>query len=96
MHKSLHSEKYTVVFLAMLREARVAANMTQQELASALRVERSLISKAEAGARRLDTIESLEWVRALGISFADFASALEGRLVALELRNSGGRRRAKP
>ena len=95
MHKSLHSEKYTVVFLAMLRETRVAANMTQQDLANALNVERSVISKAEGGVRRLDAIETFEWIRALGNTFAEFASALEVRLVALELRNAGGRRRPK-
>lgn len=96
MRKSLHSEKYVAVFLAMLREARVAANMTQQDLATALNVERTVVTKAETGVRRLDPIETFEWVRCLGITFAEFASALEERLAALELRNSVGRRRAKP
>lgn len=95
MHKSLHSEKYAAVFLSMLREARIAANMTQQDLATALNVERTVITKAETGVRRLDPIETFEWVRCLGVTFAAFASALEEKLVALELRNSGGRRRAK-
>lgn len=95
MRKSLHSEKYVAVFLAMLREARVAAGMTQQDLATALKVERTVVTKAEGGGRRLDPIETFEWVRCLGISFAEFALALEERLLALETRNSGGRRRIK-
>ena len=93
MHKSLHSEKYTAVFLAMLRDVRLAAQMTQQDLATALDVDRTVVTKVETGVRRLDPIETFEWVRCLGITFTDFASALEERLIALELRNSGGRRR---
>lgn len=95
MHKSLHSEQYAAVFLAMLREARVAANMTQQDLATALNVERTVVTKAETGVRRLDPIETFEWVRCLGTTFSTFAASLEDRLVALELRNSGGARRGK-
>ena len=69
--------------------------MTQQDLATALGVDRTVITKAEAGLRRLDPIETFEWVRSLGITFAAFASELEDRLVALELRNSGGKRHGK-
>ena len=95
MHKSLHSEKYAAVFLAMLRDARLAARMTQQDLAAALGVDRTVVTKVETGVRRLDPIETFEWVRCLGTTFAAFSASLEERLLALELRNSGGRRRAK-
>jgi DNA-binding XRE family transcriptional regulator len=95
MHKSINQEKYSAVFLGMLRGARIAADMTQQDLATALGVDRTLITKVETGIRRLDPIETFEWLRCLGHSFAEFAAALEERLLALELRNSGGRRRAK-
>lgn len=90
---SLHTEKYAAVFLSMLRDARLAAEMTQKDLAEALGVDRTVIVKAEAGVRRLDLVETFEWLRCLGIPLAAFASALEERLVALETRNSGGRRR---
>lgn len=86
---------YAAVFLAMLRDARLAAEMTQQDLAAALGVDRTVVSKVETGIRRLDPIETFEWVRSLGLTFATFAAALEERLVALELRNSGGKRRGK-
>ena len=95
MQKSLHSEKYNAVFLAMLREARLGAQMTQQDLATALGVDRTVVTKVETGARRLDPIETFEWVRCLGTTFATFSALLEERLLALELRNSGGRRSAK-
>jgi len=95
MHKSLHSQKYAAIFLNMLRQARVAAEMTQEELARALGVERTLVTKVENGVRRLDTTETYEWVRCLGVTFADFAAGLEQELIALELRNSAGRRRVK-
>ena len=95
MHKSLHSEKYAAVFLNMLRDARLAAQMTQQDLATALGVDRTVVTKVETGVRRLDPIETFEWVRCLGTTFAAFSASLEERLLALELRNSGGRRRAK-
>ena len=93
MHKSLHSEKYAAVFLALLRNARLSAQMTQQDLATALDVDRTVVTKVETGVRRLDPIETFEWVRCLGTTFADFAAELEERLIALELRNAGGRRR---
>lgn len=95
MQKSLHTEKYTAVFLSLLRDARLTAAMTQQDLATALNVDRTVVTKVETGVRRLDPIETFEWVRCLGITFAAFASALEERLVALELRNAGGRHRTK-
>ena len=95
MHKSLHSEKYAAVFLAMLRDARLAAQMTQQDLATALGVDRTVVTKVETGVRRLDPIETFEWVRCLGTTLATFSASLEERLLALEVRNSGGRRHAK-
>ena len=95
MHKSLHSQKYAAIFLKMLRQARAEAEMTQQELAGALGVERTLVTKVENGVRRLDTTETYEWVRCLGGTFSDFAAELEQELIALELRNSAGRRRVK-
>ncbi len=92
MHKSLYSEQYTDVFLAMLRDARLAAGMTQQDLAMALGVDRTVVTKVERGVRRLDPIETFEWVRHLGITFAAFSSSLEDQLLALKVRNSGGPR----
>lgn len=95
MHKSLHSEKYVAVFLALLRDARLNANMTQQDLAAALGVDRTVITKVETGVRRLDPIETFEWVRCLGTTFTTFSASLEEHLLALELRQTGGNRRSK-
>ena len=93
MQKTLHSEKYNAVFLALLRDARSNAKMTQQELATALGVDRTMVTKAESGVRRLDPIETFHWVRCLGTTFAAFSALLEDRLLAFEMRsNVSGRR----
>lgn len=97
--KTLYSEK-TAIFLALLREKRLAAGMTQLELATALgntlgSIGRTTVTKVELGVRRLDPVESYEWARCLGMTFAELAATLEERFIALEVRNSGGRRRVK-
>lgn len=97
--KTLYSEK-TAVLLALLREKRLAAGMTQLDLATALGevlgpTGRTTVTKVELGVRRLDPVEAFEWARCLGMTFTEFAAALEERLIALEVRNSGGRRRIK-
>ena len=50
----------------MLREAREAANMTQQELAQKLRRPQSYVAKVEGGERRLDVVELLAIAGAVG------------------------------
>jgi transcriptional regulator with XRE-family HTH domain len=74
-----HSAEYGH-FLTELREARLAAGLTQEALASRLSVHQTLISKAEAGTRRVDVVELRAWTRALGLSLADFVAKLEQRI----------------
>jgi transcriptional regulator with XRE-family HTH domain len=74
---SLHSPRYRQ-FLERLRAARLAAGLTQAEVASALGKPQSFVSKSENGERRVDAIE-----------FADLAS-LYG--VAMEALAAAGRR----
>jgi len=62
-----HSAEYRH-FLDELRAARDAAAMTQEALASKLRVHQTLISKGELGTRRVDIVELRAWLRALGDS----------------------------
>lgn len=67
---SIHSVEYRR-FLARLRDARRAAKLTQQQVASTLGVPQSWVSKSESGERRVDVVElkrlatlykkSLEW-----------------------------------
>ena len=81
----LHSPRYRQ-FLERLRAARVAAGLTQVEVARSLGKPQSFVSKSENGERRVDAVE-----------FADLA-ALYGKameeLVAAEVSlRTGGRRR---
>jgi transcriptional regulator with XRE-family HTH domain len=62
--KTIHSEKYRYL-LALLREAREKAGITQAELSVQLAKPQSYVSKYENGERRLDVIEFLGVCRAL-------------------------------
>lgn len=87
MQKSLYNRHYQVM-LAMLRDARAAANLTQVELAARLAVSQSDVSKIEQGARRLDVIELRQWLHAIGVQLPQFISAFEAKLDA-DLMPSG-------
>ena len=65
MIKSVHSEPYSV-FAALLVDARKGAGMRQIELAQKLNKPQSFVSKFECGERRLDVIEFLVIMDALG------------------------------
>jgi len=52
---------------SMIEEARRKAGMSQQEVADALGVHQTFVSKIEKGERRLDLVEFLEVADALGI-----------------------------
>ena len=66
MKKSVHSEPYSV-FAALLVSARKRAGMRQIELAQKLNKPQSFVSKFECGERRLDVIEFLTIMDALGV-----------------------------
>lgn len=76
MDKSIHSRDYSV-FLSLLKNARVNAQVPQTELAERLGVTQVFVSKVERGERRLDLVETLWWCHSLGVSFSEFASTLE-------------------
>jgi transcriptional regulator with XRE-family HTH domain len=50
-------------FLKRLRDARLAARLTQVEAAAALRKPQSFVSKAETGERRIDVIELQDFAK---------------------------------
>lgn len=79
MDKSIYTEEYAAL-LALLREARAAAGLTQVQLAARLGQSQSFISKVEKGDRRLDLIQLRTICRALGITLPGFVVQLEGRL----------------
>jgi transcriptional regulator with XRE-family HTH domain len=53
---SVHTKRYRV-FLARFRQARREARLTQVEVARALKVPQSYLSKCESGERRVDVVE---------------------------------------
>jgi len=60
-----------------LVEARLAAKLTQYELADRLGVDQSYISKYESCRRRLDVIEFLRVVGAIGIDPAKLLATVD-------------------
>lgn len=53
-------------FLARLRAARQEAELTQLQVARALRKPQSFVSKCESGERRVDVIELAQFARVYG------------------------------
>lgn len=76
MRKSIHTPEYAR-FLALLRGARVAAGLTQGELAERLGATQSFVSKVERGERRLDVLELRSFCWAMGTSLSAFVRDLE-------------------
>ena len=80
MDKSIHTGEYAAL-LALLREARRAANLSQVQLAERLGQSQSFVSRMEIGERRLDLIQLRTICRVLGTTLPDFVQKLEERIV---------------
>lgn len=63
--KTLRSNEHAV-FRALLIETRKKAGLTQVQLARQLRKPQSFVAKYEGGERRIDVVEFLAVVRAMG------------------------------
>ena len=76
-----HKREYRL-FTALLKDARVRANFTQEEVASAWGTTQSVISKIERGERRLDLVQFISYCQILGLSpeqeFRRVLSAIKG------------------
>jgi ribosome-binding protein aMBF1 (putative translation factor) len=79
MEKSIHSARYAV-FLALLRESRERAGLTQVQLAGKIGETQTFVSKCERGERRLDVIELRTFCRAFGMNLNQFVKRLEKAL----------------
>lgn len=64
MTTSTHTEEY-VALRAILRDARLDAGVTQQQLAERLGKPQSYVAKVEGGERRIDVIEFIAFARAI-------------------------------
>ena len=78
-----HDPRY-LEFVARLRQARKAKQLTQAQLAARLAKPQSYVSKVETCERRIDLIETVEWcvhlqVRLVNLLPANLRQALEAR-----------------
>ena len=71
MDKSIYDDE-NLLFAALLREARVEAKLSQQDLAEKLGTYKSMVSRFELGERRLDIVEIRQICKALGQDFVKF------------------------
>ena len=79
MRPSIYNDRHQRL-RASLRAARLGRCLTQAEVAEALGLPQSTISKYESGERRLDVIEFIDLCAALGVDPRDIV----GRLLAGE------------
>ena len=70
------------VLQSLLKSLRQKAGMRQVDVAVALRIPQSMVSKYEVGERRLDILELRVICKLFGIDLSDFVSQLEARLEA--------------
>ena len=71
MNKSRHTTRYNRLLKA-LREARLTAGMTQQQVGKKFGGHASFVSKVESGERRVDVVELAEFCQLYGIRLSAF------------------------
>ena len=71
--RSLYTERHRT-FVALLRQLRLDAGMTQPELAGLLDRSQSYVAKYERGEARLDWVQIDEICGALGLTISEFAA----------------------
>jgi transcriptional regulator with XRE-family HTH domain len=76
VEKSIYSEEYQRL-CSLLQSLRHEAGLTQVQVAAALDVPQSFVSKYESGERRLDVVELGYVARVLGVTASDVLRRLE-------------------
>ena len=76
MPRSRRSPRHQLL-QSLLTQGRVAAGMSQVELAARLRRPQSFVSKYEGGERRLDVVEFVEVTQAIGCDPAGIVAAVQ-------------------
>jgi len=84
MRSSIHTEKYAH-FLEELNTLRERAGLSQTQLAEKLGVGQDLISRCEAGRRRVDVFELALWAHACGATLEEFVKRLDERIRSNQL-----------
>lgn len=83
MEKSTFTREYRV-FLDVLKDCRLEAELSQVALADRLKQSQSFVSKCERGETRIDVIQLRVFCDAFGITLAAFVERLEKRLTRQE------------
>lgn len=89
MVKSVFTDQYASIRSLLVAE-RKAAGLTQQALADKLNRRQSYVSKFELGERRLDVVEFLEVLRAIGLEPGPFLKRIQN-----PSSNKGGKRKSR-
>jgi transcriptional regulator with XRE-family HTH domain len=76
------------IFRELLKQTRVANDLTQADVAKRLGLPQSYVSKYESGERRLDFVETINVCQALEMGIEDFVAAFSRRLAG-EQRSKG-------
>jgi transcriptional regulator with XRE-family HTH domain len=79
MEKTIYTREYSVV-IRLLKEARLSAGVTQVELAQALGLTQSQVSKIERGDGRLDILQLRSICGVYGLTLGEFVRRLEAAL----------------
>jgi transcriptional regulator with XRE-family HTH domain len=77
------------VFCELLKEIRITKKLTQTDVAAALGLPQSYVSKYECGERRLDFVETSLVCEALGVGMKDFAVTFSAKVEATRRRKGG-------
>lgn len=70
------SENHHAVIAALIK-VRMAAGLTQGELADRLEIGRTVVTKVEIGQRNVSVVELVAWCRAVGVDPAALVKELD-------------------
>ncbi|TFY89616.1 XRE family transcriptional regulator [Pseudomonas kairouanensis] len=82
MPKAIYRTEYSV-FLALLKNRRIAAGLTQVQCSTALGRPQSFMSDVERGVRRLDIIQICDLCAVLGCDVVELIKDLKNGIQAL-------------
>jgi transcriptional regulator with XRE-family HTH domain len=79
MEKSTFTREYRIL-RTLLRDFRLAAKVTQDDLARSIGETQSYVSKCERGERRLDLVQLRVFCEAIGMDLTNFVAAFEAAI----------------
>lgn len=88
MRNSLRDPRYRAV-ISQIVEVRQQLDVSQRELATRLNQSRSYVSKVEIFERRLDFVQLVDWLRALGVSERKFLADMLDLIPSQRRKKSG-------